>query len=115
MISATLPYGRTHGAAEHRDRLLSEAASYDEGGGCTMKDVAVKWVAAVGIMIAVVTNPALEAQDAKSISHRTGDHCVELPASVGAGVTDSNWPNSVSTLCQRTSSFFVSIAAEGSE
>ena len=44
-----------------------------------------------------------------------GDHCAGATATVGAGATAFNWSNSVSTACQRTWSFFVSIAAVGSE
>jgi hypothetical protein len=36
-------------------------------------------------------------------------------AAVASGARDFSWPNDVSTLCQRAGSFFVSIAAAGSE
>ncbi len=41
-------------------------------------------------------------------------HCAEPPATVGAGSIDFNCSNVVSTPCQLTWSFFVSIAAERS-
>ena len=34
---------------------------------------------------------------------------------VATGARAFNWPSDISRLCQRTESFFVSIAAEGSE
>ena len=42
-------------------------------------------------------------------------HCAGLPAAVVTGATDFNWSSAVSTACQRTWSFFVSIGTERSE
>jgi len=43
------------------------------------------------------------------------DHCAGLTATVATGVADFNCSRDVRTLCQRTGSLFVPIAAEGSE
>ena len=47
-------------------------------------------------------------------SNHTGNHCTGLPATGGTGAADFNWSSSVSTLCQRTWFFFVSIGTERS-
>jgi hypothetical protein len=59
-----------------------------------MRTVQVKWVAAVGIMVALLTNRALHAQDAKSISDQEACQRMKtlLPQATGyMGKGFSNW------------------------
>ena len=44
-----------------------------------------------------------------------GDYCPGWRAAIGVGVMDFNWSSSLKTFFQSSSSFFISIAAEGSE
>ena len=51
----------------------------------------------------------------KDAANHPGDQRSWLFATAATVATAFNWSNSVRTFCQRTVSFFVSIAAEGSE